>query len=312
MKVSVIVPVYNVYKYLEKCLESLVNQTLKDIEIIVVNDGSPDNSDEIAKKYAKKYKNVKYFEKENGGQGSARNLALKHAKGKYIGYIDSDDYVDLDMYEKMYQKAIENDSDIVVCDMMMHEGEETKYFDCTHFDSAFTSTPSACNKLFKKDVIKGIEFLERTWYEDFNYTTKILLKTNKIDVIHEPFYHYIVHESSTMNNNNSKKNLDIIKVVDDIIDYSIKNDCYDYELTNYLVYNYVLVDAVNRVALHKNKEKKETIKELIEYSRKRIPNYKKCEFYKKEPLKRKLIANLNFNHLSGLASFIFKIKKVIK
>ena len=97
IKVSVIVPVYNVEKYIDKCLDSLVNQTLKDIEIIVVNDGSPDNSQKIIDKYVKKYPNkVKSFIKENGGQGSARNLGMEYAKGEYISFVDSDDWIDFD------------------------------------------------------------------------------------------------------------------------------------------------------------------------------------------------------------------------
>ena len=106
IKVSVIVPVWNVEKYLEKCLDSLVNQTLKEIEIIVVNDESPDNSQKIIDKYVKKYpKKIKALSQKNGGQGSARNHGLKYATGEYIGYVDSDDYIEKNMYELMYNKA---------------------------------------------------------------------------------------------------------------------------------------------------------------------------------------------------------------
>ena len=96
-KVSIIVPVYNVEEYLERCLDSLVNQTLKDIEIIIVNDGSTDGSKEKIQKYINKYKNIVYLEKENGGLSSARNYGIPYAKGEYIGFVDSDDYVELTM-----------------------------------------------------------------------------------------------------------------------------------------------------------------------------------------------------------------------
>ena len=117
-KVSVIVPVYNVEEYLERCLDSLVNQTLKDIEIIIVNDGSTDGSKEIIQKYLNKYKNIVYLEKENGGLSSARNYGIPYAKGEYIGFVDSDDYVEITMYENMYNKAIEEKSDMVECDFI--------------------------------------------------------------------------------------------------------------------------------------------------------------------------------------------------
>ena len=105
IKVSVIVPVYNVEKFIDKCLNSLVKQSLKEIEIIVVNDGTKDNSQKIIDKYVKKYPDkIKSYIKENGGQGSARNYGLKKATGEYIGYVDSDDFVEKDMYKKLYNK----------------------------------------------------------------------------------------------------------------------------------------------------------------------------------------------------------------
>ena len=121
IKVSVIVPVYNVEKFIGKCLDSLVNQTLKDIEIIVVNDGTKDNSQEIIDKYVKKYPDkVKSFIKENGGLSSARNFGIEKAKGEYISFVDSDDWLNDDALEKMYNKAKKDKSDIVICDMIDH------------------------------------------------------------------------------------------------------------------------------------------------------------------------------------------------
>ena len=121
IKVSVIVPVYNVEKFIDKCLNSLVNQTLKEIEIIVVNDGSPDNSQKIIDEYVKKYPDkIKSFIKENGGQGSARNMGMEKAVGEYISFVDSDDWLDLDTLEKMYFLAKKDKSDIVICDMVDH------------------------------------------------------------------------------------------------------------------------------------------------------------------------------------------------
>ena len=119
-KVSVVVPVYNVDKYLERCLDSLVYQTLKDIEIVIVNDGSTDKSAEIIKKYVQSYPNKVFaFEKENGGLSDARNFGIKKCHGNYIGFVDSDDYVSLDMFKKLYEKAISKDFDITVCDVRL-------------------------------------------------------------------------------------------------------------------------------------------------------------------------------------------------
>src|SRR5699024_7335683 len=114
IKVSIIVPVYGVEEWLSRCLDSLVNQTLNDIEIIVVNDGSPDNSQAIIDEYERKYPDmVKGYQKENGGLSDARNYGMKYATGEYIAFVDSDDYVDLTMYEKLYLKAKEDNADAV-------------------------------------------------------------------------------------------------------------------------------------------------------------------------------------------------------
>ena len=116
-KVSVIVPFYNVEKYIEKCLNSLVNQSLEEIEIILVNDGSQDSSKEKAKEIEKKFPNkIKYYEKANGGLGDARNFGIKYATGEYIAFLDSDDYVEPTMYEEMYEKAKQENADMVECD----------------------------------------------------------------------------------------------------------------------------------------------------------------------------------------------------
>lgn len=115
-KVSVIVPVYNVEKYLDRCLSSLINQTFDDIEFIIVNDGSTDSSEEIIKKYQEKCSKIRYYKKENGGLSDARNFGMKYATGEYIAFLDSDDFVDKTIYEKMYNKATKENADYVECD----------------------------------------------------------------------------------------------------------------------------------------------------------------------------------------------------
>ena len=126
-KVSVIVPVYNVEGYIEKCLETLVNQTLKEIEIIIVNDGSKDRSIQIINKFKEQYpEKIVYLEKENGGLSSARNFGIPHATGEYIAFLDSDDYVVKDMYQKMYEIAKKENSDMVECDFYWEYPDKKK------------------------------------------------------------------------------------------------------------------------------------------------------------------------------------------
>ena len=163
IKVSVIVPIYNVEKYLRKCLDSLVNQTLKDIEIICINDGTKDNSVDIVNEYLQKYPNVILINQENQGLGMARNNAMKHAKGDYIAFVDSDDWVDLNMYEVLYNKAIETNADIVECDYRMVFENSTKIKNRSLFGSLHTwkNFPIVCGKVFdwkfvKKQLFDGL------------------------------------------------------------------------------------------------------------------------------------------------------------
>ena len=312
-KVSVIIPVWNVERYIESCLTSLSSQTLKEIEIIVVNDGSPDNSQKIIDKYVKKYPNkVKSYIKENGGQGSARNLGITFATGEYISFVDSDDWLSEDALEKMYNHAKKEKSDIVICDMVDHYPDKTIYHNCTKYESVYKVTPSACNKIFKKTIIKDIKFLSKLWYEDFNFTTKILLKNPKISTISEGLYHCNCREESTMNNNNSLKNLDMLIVINDLIEYQKELKIYDKNLTSYLIFDHVLITTINRVTAQKSKNKKEVLNKLVEYCHTNISDYKKQKFYKTISKNRKIIAWLNYHKMYNITKIILKVKEKIR
>lgn len=313
-KVSIIVPVYNVEKYLTKCLDSLANQTLQDIEILVINDESPDNSQKIIDSFVKNYpEKIFSYKKENGGQGSARNMGLHYAKGDYISFVDSDDWLDLDAIENMYNIAIKENSDMVFCDMIDHFSNGTqKYYNCTKFSSVYTVTPSACNKLFKKSLINNLQFMTNVWYEDFNFTTKVLFNNPKISTISLGFYHCNVRDTSTMNNNNSLKNIDMITVIEDLKKYALLNNTYDPNIISYLIFEHILITTVNRVAMQKNKDTAKVIKQLIKYSKQNIPNYKKFDFYKSIPSSRKLVATLNYCGLYKISKLLLKIKSKLK
>ena len=181
-KVSVIVPVYNVEKYLAKCLDSLVIQTLEDIEIIVVNDGTKDNSQLIINQYVKNYPDKVFsYIKKNGGLGDARNYGLQYANAEYIGFVDSDDYVSPHMYEKLYKKAISDNSDLVLCDIeyVWENSQERKYLSgykqiegVDHSKSVFLSPLFAWNKLYRKELFSkyNLRYPKKLWYEDIPVT----------------------------------------------------------------------------------------------------------------------------------------------
>ncbi|MBQ2704178.1 MAG: glycosyltransferase family 2 protein [Clostridia bacterium] len=311
MKVSVIIPVYNTKDYLHQCLDSLVGQTLEDIEILVVDDGSTDGSDQIIKEYEEKYpQKVKGFFKENGGQASARNLALQYAQGEYLGFVDSDDWVDAEMYTEMYEKAKGEDADIVICDTTDHYPTYDVYHHASQFESKFAVTPSACNKIFRRDFVGDIRFPEGLWYEDFEFTTKNLMLTEKISVIHKSFYHCHCREVSTMTNNNAEKNLDMLTVLGNLTRYVEEKGMTEKykDVLEYLYLDHLLITTVNRLKAQKNKNKNKIIKQMVSEVKKRYPKFYKDAVFAQMAKNRKIIALLNYAGLSGLSKLILSIK----
>ena len=211
--ISIIVPVYNTEKYLEKCICSIISQTYKNIEIIIVNDGSTDNSKRICEKYEKKDNRIKLINKENGGQGSAKNIGIDYATGNYIGFVDSDDYIDEDMYETLYNLCVKNDADISMVAFnkvidgkvmkTMDFGGETIVFDKFNamkellLDREIKSYN--WNKLYKKELFEGIEFSEKLKYEDIDINVKLFEKINKFTYKKIPKYYYVQRNNSIVN-----------------------------------------------------------------------------------------------------------------
>ena len=315
IKVSVIISVYNTEDYLKECIESLVNQTLREIEILIVNDGSTDSSLEIMKEFKNKYPNIiKIFDKVNGGQASARNYALSFAQGEYLGFVDSDDWVDSTMYEEMYEKAEKEDADIVICDMVDHFPDRTVCYPSSRFENKFKVTPSACNKLFKRSLVKEDVFPVGLWYEDFEFTTMQLMKTDCISVIHKGLYHCHCREVSTMYNNNSEKNQDILVVLEHLVEYVEKNGWYEKykNVLEYLYIDHVLITSINRVQKQTNEKKKIVINNLRKEVLKKYNSFYRDDAFREMPKKRQIIALLNAYGLCSMSMMLLKITEIIK
>ncbi len=321
-KLSIIVPVYGVEKYIDKCLNSLVKQSLKEIEIIVVNDGTKDNSQKIIDKYVKKYPDkIKSYIKENGGQGSARNYGLKKATGEYIGYVDSDDFVEKDMYKKLYNKAKENNYDIVVCgNYNVSEDYQNKNIDAfinnynTDLENIFFGKMAVWNKIYKRDILikNKLEFKEKVWYEDLAFTLKAIMNSNTFAFIDEPLYDYLIREGSTMNNSNVQRNLEILDAFNDILSYIQHNKKEEYfSKIEFLAIDHIYISAIVRVlkAEADDKVKRETINKLIDYMNKKFPNYKNNKYINTLSKNRKIIYKLINIKMYGLINLIFKVKK---
>lgn len=314
MKVSVIVPAYNTKDYMEECLDSILNQTIDEIEILVVDDGSTDGTTDIIKEYEKKYpEKIKAFYKPNGGQAEARNVGLSHATGEYLGFVDSDDWIDPEMYLEMYDKAKSENADIVICDTTDHYADRQVYHHASQFEDKFSVTPSACNKIFRREFVGNMIFPVGIWYEDFEFTTKNLMKTENISVIHKSFYHCHCRQVSTMTNNNSEKNLDIITVFEHLTEFANENSMQDQykETFEYLHIDHILISTINRLEQQKSNNKKAVIKTMRRSVKERYPKFYKDDVFKKMPRNRRIVAFLNYIGLSKVSKLMlgFKARK---
>ena len=312
-KVSIIVPVYNTEKYLNKCLSSLVNQTLDDIEILVVNDGSTDNSQNIIDEFCKKHPNkIISLVKENGGLSDARNYGLKHVNSQYVGFVDSDDFVEPTMYEEMYNLGIENNLDLVECDLSWDFPKKSK----KDIGNSYTSTEDfytfgrvmACNKIYKTCIIKNnnILFPYGLLYEDVEFFYKLVPYIKNSEKINKIFYHYIQRENSIINSNNERTS-EIFTIFDNIFSYYKNNNLYEKYLP-YLEYLYIRIllgSSFLRIIKIKNKKIR---KELLSTTYKKIntnfPNWKKNIYLNKNK-------NLKNSYYKSINKFTFIIYSII-
>lgn len=283
-KVSIIVPIYNVEKYLERCIDSLIGQTLDDIQIILVNDGSTDNSGKIAKEYAIKYQDkIIYLEKENGGLSDARNYGLLYATGEYIGFLDSDDYIDKEAYKAMYDKAKQENADYIECDFIWEYPNKIKEDKRVEYKNkkemlAFVRVV-AWNKLIKREVIEenNLEFPKGLRYEDVEFTYKLIPHLNKVSYINKYFIHYTQRENSIANVQNART-AEIFTILDDVINYYKENEFYK-EYEDELEYNYtryLLCSSLKRICKIQDKETRiRLINETWNKLNSEFPNWKK-------------------------------------
>ncbi len=222
IKVSVIIPVFNTEKYINKCLSSLVNQTLDDIEIICVNDGSTDNSLEIIEKIANNDARIKIINQEHKKQGAARNAGLRIAEGEYIGFVDSDDWIDLNYYEMLYDTAKKYDADIALAtNVRIGNGKTKKRLEITEEKTAVTlqekidignqvKNPCPTNKIYRHSMLKenNIIWQEGVYCEDKLFTIQAIYYANKIVTVPDVNYYYFRNPNSTVHTKSEKHTLD--------------------------------------------------------------------------------------------------------
>lgn len=224
--ISVIVPVYNVEKYLERCVKSIAAQTYKDLEILLIDDGSTDKSGKMCDDFQQTDSRIKAFHKQNGGLSDARNYGIEHSAGEFISFVDSDDYIDEKMLETLHRLITENDADLAVCSAMdvfedkeVTQVKEIKEFNLNKVESykymlRGNGIPSACNKLYKRQTVGNVRFPVGKLYEDGFFTPQILKRVEKTAVTSKPMYYYFRRADSITTKPFRKGDLDVIEAYD--------------------------------------------------------------------------------------------------
>lgn len=311
IKLSIIVPIYNMEQYLHRCIDSLVNQTLEDIEIILINDGSKDGSQKIINQYTKKYNTkIRSYNNKNQGISKTRNFGIDKARGEYIAFIDSDDFVEVDMFEKMYRKAKRDNLDIVVCDYYNYydQTKKTTIENIISFENTsilndleliFKINPSPWNKIYKKSLILNFKyrFPENLKYEDFGYIPILLTEANKIGKIDKPLNYYLIRSNSETTTVD-KRVYDIFKILDILFEYfKTKKIEHTKEVEYLFIYKLTTYNIQQKYNKEKN-VKKDFISKSFKYLDNKYPNWKNNKYFKKQKFlvylikKSKILTNI--------------------
>lgn len=286
--ISIIVPSYNAEKSIDKCITSLINQTKKELEFIIINDGSTDSTEEIIKKY--KDKRIKYFKNKNSGIGKTRNFGIEKAKGKYLMFVDSDDYLENDACFSLFNKIEKSNSDVVVSNFYKVYDNRKESINILEFNNCTLEekpdlinivNTAPWNKIYRTSLIKdnNVFFPENIKYEDAPFVLECLDKASKISQIDEYTYNYVIHNNSETTVRDEKV-FDIFKIIDMIRIYFSDKDYMKEEIDYYIVSMLMNYNIQQR----NQKDKKigmKFIDESFDYLNKYVPNYRNNKYFKK-------------------------------
>lgn len=280
--ISVIVPIYNSKRCIEKCIKSILCQTYKNIEILLINDGSTDNSLDICKKYAKKDKRIKIINKKNGGVSSARNVGLLNSTGKYISFVDSDDYIEKNMIELLYNSIIEEESDIAICNLFFEDENGGKKFNNKSENFCFIRekfpefsfynkniSGFVCNKLYTKSILNNIFFDKNIIIGEDNLFNYEILNNNQIlkySYINNCLYHYV---QNSLSQSNKKFNINKISYLD-AKEKEIMILCDNNILNDFLKAEYIIYFIRTKIILKNNNFKNIDILKKYKYNVKKF------------------------------------------
>lgn len=323
-KLSVIIPIYNVEKYLDRCIKSICNQTYENLEIILVDDGSTDGSPEMCDQYVEKDKRIKVIHKQNGGLSDARNVGLEYATGQYIFFCDSDDYVERDLISECMESISKDSIDILifafyrlqdgivtVCGEKLPEG----IFSLKNTPELLLTSPSACNKIFKTEFLKKSRtlFPVGKLYEDLGTIPKLYLLAEKVRYIDKPYYYYEIRGSSIMTSTKLDRAFsNRIEIIDEILKCYKKLNAYstyEKELEFWTFYNGMFLPIRESALRDCDKKNCNRYKKAVLA---RFPNCFKNNYIKNMTQKEKLFVQIVKCEQYWIFPILSNLKKIFK
>ena len=321
MMVSLVIPVYNVEKFLGKCLQSVVEQTYQNLEVIIVDDGSTDGSSNIINNFSAKYDKIDTFRIKNGGVGNARNFGVKKSKGEYICFLDSDDYMEKTCVEKLVNTIKKYDSDIAIC----NNYDVDEYGNIlAEYRNTYSTNPVSLlqdptilfnricpwGKLYKRELFEGLEFVSREIAEDMRLIPKLYLRAKSISYCDESLIYYVQRQNSLINSSSVNKNLHLINAFKDLNSYFQEQGVYENvkDALHYLMIDHIAIAGITRAVLANSEDSKNVIKALNEYLSCFGDIYAN-PYKKRESLQRRIILFLNRKKLYFLTGILMKLKK---
>ena len=321
-KASVIVPVYKVEEYLEKCVQSILAQTERDFELILVDDGSPDRCGALCDSLAQTDSRIRVIHQENQGLGGARNTGIREARGDWLLLVDSDDWIEPKILEKAMEAGLREEADLVMFAFRTvdEQGRELGVFrenmpkergiGLQEHKEALLTAPCAWNKLYRRSFFQGtgLAYPPRVWYEDLRTTPKLMAKAGRMVFLDEVGYNYLQRQGSIMKSANLERNREILDAFDDLLPWFRKEglfEAYRREL-EYLAVFHVYLTAGVRVALADRKSP--LLRELAAYVEERFPGWRQNPYLPKLGGKRRLLVSLLEKKWYWAVSLLFKLK----
>lgn len=321
-KASVIVPVYKVEEYLEKCVQSILAQTERDFELILVDDGSPDRCGALCDSLAQTDPRIRVIHQENQGLGGARNTGIREARGDWLLLVDSDDWIEPKILEKAMEAGLREEADLVMFAFRTvdEQGRELGVFredmpkergiGLQEHKEALLTAPCAWNKLYRRSFFQGtgLAYPPRVWYEDLRTTPKLMAKAGRMVFLDEVGYNYLQRQGSIMKSANLERNREILDAFDDLLPWFRKEglfEAYRREL-EYLAVFHVYLTAGVRVALADRKSP--LLRELAAYVEERFPGWRQNPYLPKLGGKRRLLVSLLQKKWYWAVSLLFKLK----